>query len=150
MSLSENKELYCLTGSLMDKEIVALYGLKIPTIRYWKNKSIDDVDSWKRVTYELLIRYVAEKDEFSKNIQNRSNRNSKLDIQKNLTLYEIGEKDYGSFRTSPKEYKIFISNLIEFTPPEIFAKRVIFLKECIDSVDNKVMKSIYNKDNGLI
>ncbi len=140
---SINEDVYCLTGLLRDKEIASIYSLKIPTIRYWKNKTLDDFDSWKRITYELLVRYIADKDIYSKNTK----RNSDLDIKKNLTSLEIGEKEYESFKFSPKDYKIFMTNLIEFTPSEIFKKRILFLKECIDSIDKRCINNIYNNTN---
>ena len=58
----------CLTGYLTDKEIAEKYGMKIPTIQQWKNKTLKDEDSWRRIAYELFIRYVPEKDKYKANV----------------------------------------------------------------------------------
>lgn len=124
---SSNFSIVCLTGFLTDKEIVAKYELKIATIRHWKNKSINDCDSWRRIAYELMVRYVPKKDDFIKTNPNE------VDIQKNVTLMEIGERNFTSFKASQKAYKKFIVDVVSNTPTSILKDRVEFLKECVDS-----------------
>lgn len=115
----------CLTGILADKEIVAKYELKIATIRHWKNKSINEDDSWRRIAYELMVRYVPKKDKHL--------HCGEIDLKKNITILEIGEKNYHSFETSHKAYKRFLHEIITQTPTDILKARINFLKECVDS-----------------
>ncbi len=123
-------DLVCLTGLLTDKEMVHKYQMGIATARIWKSKDIYDTDSWRRIVYEMLLRYVPTKDE------HRSNpKMCNSDVKRNLTSLEFGEKHYGVFRNSPKLYKSFIVEMIERTPPKIFKSRIDFIRECIHSID---------------
>ncbi len=123
-------DLACLTGLITDKEMVFKYQMGVATARIWKAKDIYDFDSWRRIVYELLIRYTPSKDIYKDNP-----KMSNSDIKRNLTSLEFGEKHYGVFRNSPKLYKSFIVDMIERTPPTIFKKRIEFIKECIHSID---------------
>lgn len=123
------EDLLCLTGYARDKEIVNNYSIQIPTITNWKLKTLNDEDSWRRLAYELFVRYVPSKDKY----YNSSMPISDKDILRNITAFEIGTKNYGSFCASAKPFKIFLVKMIENTPSAVFKKRVEFLKECIDS-----------------
>lgn len=122
-------DLHCLTGYARDKEIVARYSVQLPTLTNWKLKTLDDDDSWRRLAYELFVRYVPLKDKYYNSID----RISEKDILRNITTFEIGTKNYGSYCASTKPFKIFIVRMIENTPSAVFKKRVDFLKECITS-----------------
>ena len=123
-------DLICLTGLLTDREMVSKYQMGIATARIWKGKDIYDADSWRRIVYEMLIRYTPSKDLYKDNTKICNS-----DIKRNLTSLEFGEKHYGVFRNSPKAYKSFIVQMIERTPPDIFKSRIDFIKECIHSID---------------
>ena len=130
LEYSQSEYIFALSNILTDKQITQKYKLRTSTITEWKRKNLNDEDAWKRIAYEFFVRYFPENDIFvNQGIEN----NETVNIRKNITLMQIGDKNYQSFLISRKIFKLFLASIIRFTPTIVLEERIKFIIHCIES-----------------